>query len=120
MILRYGKENLTRLSVECEFGPGTASRLKKMETSVGLDILEKLAAYFYLEPWQLLVPNFDPKSPPKVREFKTPPWPLPMVDKDRFFALPEESRLYIQGYIGRLVEEHETRNVLAAGNANRA
>lgn len=36
---RYGRENLTRLANDCKLGPGTASRIKAQETSVGIDVL---------------------------------------------------------------------------------
>lgn len=40
------------------------SRIKEAETSVGLDILERLAQVFGLQPWHLLVPGLDPSNPP--------------------------------------------------------
>lgn len=60
----FGDENLNRLARVAKFGPGTASRLKAQATSVGLDTLDKLAQAFSVEPWQLLVPGFDPDAPP--------------------------------------------------------
>lgn len=53
----YGRENLTRLASETKIGPGSATRIKVQETSVGIDVLEKLADRFKLEPWQLLAPR---------------------------------------------------------------
>lgn len=55
----YGKENLTRLIDEAEVGPGTITRIKNQETSVGIDVLEKVAGALKVEPWQLLHPNLD-------------------------------------------------------------
>jgi hypothetical protein len=63
----YGKENLTRLSSECKFGPGTASRLKEAKTSVGLEIIDKIAKQFHVQPWELLVPQFDPDNRPTLQ-----------------------------------------------------
>lgn len=60
----YGKENLTRFSADVGIGPATATRIKDRRTSVGLDVLEKIAAKFSLEPWQLLVPGLDVAKPP--------------------------------------------------------
>ena len=40
------------------------SRIKEAQTSVGLDILEKLAPVFGLQAWHLLVPGLDPSNPP--------------------------------------------------------
>jgi hypothetical protein len=62
----YGGENLNRLSRDTKCGPGTSTRLKNQETSVGLDTLDKLAAGFNLPQWQLLVPGFDPANPPML------------------------------------------------------
>lgn len=62
----YGGENLSRLSRECDVGLGTATRIKQRQTSVGLDILAKIAERFDLQPWQLLVPGFDPDNPPTL------------------------------------------------------
>ncbi len=61
---RFGEENLNRLAREVKFGPATASRLKAQETSVGLDVVDKIAHAFGAEPWQLLVPGFNPDEPP--------------------------------------------------------
>jgi transcriptional regulator with XRE-family HTH domain len=63
----YGGENLTRLAKECKFGPGTASRLKEAQTSVGLDIIDKIAARFHVDVWELLVPGFDPSNRPALQ-----------------------------------------------------
>lgn len=62
----YGKENLTRLSKECKFGPATASRLKEAKTSVGLEVIDKIAGNFNVQPWELLVPSFDPSNRPTL------------------------------------------------------
>lgn len=58
---RYGAENLTRLAKDAKFGPGSATRMKEQKTSVGIDILDKLAKLFKVEPWQLLAPGLDAK-----------------------------------------------------------
>ena len=60
----WGAENLTRLAREADVGPGTCTRIKKQETSVGVEIVDRIAALFSLDSWQLLVPGLDPKSPP--------------------------------------------------------
>lgn len=61
---RWGGENLSRLARDAGIGPGSATRIKEMRTSVGLDVLEKVAACFDLDPWQLLVVDFDPDDLP--------------------------------------------------------
>jgi transcriptional regulator with XRE-family HTH domain len=53
----YGGENLSRLARDTKIGPGTATRMKEQQTSVGIDTLEKLAEFFGIEPWQLLAPG---------------------------------------------------------------
>jgi len=70
----YGEENLSRLARECSIGLGTAARIKKQQTSVGIDILHAIATRFGLAPWQLLVPGFDPSNPPALQ---------PVSDKER-------------------------------------
>jgi transcriptional regulator with XRE-family HTH domain len=67
MLKHYGKENLTRLARECKIGPGTASRLKEGETSVGLETIDKIARHFNVQAWELLVPNFDPANRPTLQ-----------------------------------------------------
>ena len=98
----FGKENLTKLAGKAGFGPGTSTRLKGQETSVGTDILDSIAESFGIEPWQLLMPGLgtDSKAPAEGLE-------MPMVDRDRFAALPSDSRIFIQGYVTRLIEEQE-------------
>lgn len=46
------------------FPARTVGRIKNAETSCSLDTLAKLAKAFDVEPWHLLVPNYDPKNPP--------------------------------------------------------
>jgi transcriptional regulator with XRE-family HTH domain len=55
----FGRENLTKLVGKAKIGPGTASRIKNRDTSVGLDVLEKVASAFGVQPWQLLFPAED-------------------------------------------------------------
>lgn len=66
MTHHYGKENLTRLSRESKCGPGSMSRIKACDTSIGIGVLEKVAAVFDLQAWQLLVPHLDPANPPVI------------------------------------------------------
>ena len=56
---RWGGENLSRLAKEGRLGPGTAQRIKESETSVGVDIVAKVAAVFRVAPHQLLVSPED-------------------------------------------------------------
>jgi hypothetical protein len=63
----YGGINLTRLAKDCKFGPGTASRLKEAQTSVGVEIIDKIAVFFHVQPWELLVPGFTPDNRPTLQ-----------------------------------------------------
>lgn len=65
--MHYGGENLTRLARDCKIGPGTASRMKEAQTSVGLEVIDKIAKHFHVEAWELLVPHFDPKNRPTLQ-----------------------------------------------------
>lgn len=60
----WGGENLSRLAREAHVGPGTCTRIKQQQTSVGVEIVDAIAGLFGLDSWQLLVPGLDPKSPP--------------------------------------------------------
>lgn len=58
MSRKWGHPNINRLSRESGVGLGTVARLKDNGMSIGLDKLDKLAACFGLEPWQLLHPTY--------------------------------------------------------------
>lgn len=106
MVARYGKENLTRLAADAKVGPGTSTRIKEQETSVGTDKLDLIAKAFGIQTWQLLVPGLDPDALP-VLGGDADEWPMPMVSKNRFLALPPNERVFVQGYMTRLIEERE-------------
>lgn len=106
MCKKYGKENLTRLATEAKIGPGSATRIKDRQTSVGLDVLDSVASALGVEPWQLMVPELDPEALPALGG-DSGGWPMPMVDRGRFIELSKESRIFVQGYLQRLIEERE-------------
>ena len=62
----WGDENLTRLAREAKIGPGSCTRIKEQRTSVGIDILSKVARVFELQAWHLLTPGLDPTNPPVI------------------------------------------------------
>ena len=64
---QWGAENLTRLAKESGIGLGTCSRMKAQETSVGIEVVDKIAAAFSVEPWELLVPGFNPYNRPTLQ-----------------------------------------------------
>lgn len=66
MLEHAGKENLSWLARELKTSATQIARLKDQETSVGVDILDRIAARFQLETWQLLSPGLGKKSPDAV------------------------------------------------------
>lgn len=54
---RYGGEALGRFARDCGLGQASMTRIKAQETAVGIDVIEKIAAGFRLEPWQVLAPG---------------------------------------------------------------
>ena len=60
----WGAVNLNQLAREAGIGPASVTRIKNQETSIGIDLLEKLASIFDLQPWQLLVPGLNPGNLP--------------------------------------------------------
>ena len=67
MLKKFGKVNLIGFAKHCEIGLATVQRIKAMETSVGLAVLDKIADKFDLAAWQLLVPGLDPANPPALQ-----------------------------------------------------
>lgn len=59
MAAKYGQENINRLARDAKVGPATVQRIKDASTSVGVDVLEKIARVFKIEPWQLLAPGMS-------------------------------------------------------------
>lgn len=68
MLKRWGRENLTGFAAWAEIGVGSVQRIRERETSVGLDIIEKIARKARVDPWQLLVPGLDASNPPMLAE----------------------------------------------------
>lgn len=60
----YGERNINRLRLAVRTSPANIQRILDGRTSVGLDLIEKIAAKFDVLPWQLLVPGFDPAHKP--------------------------------------------------------
>lgn len=64
MEYKYGKDNLWQFCKFVGIGPASGTRIKECETSIGVDVLDKIAEAFDLETWHLLVPHLDPRNPP--------------------------------------------------------
>lgn len=63
----YGKENLSRLIKDSGVGPGTITRIKEQGTSVGVDVIEKVATALKVDPWQLMHPKLGEIDLPSNR-----------------------------------------------------
>jgi len=114
MRAQYGKENLTRMAKEAAIGPATASRIKEQKTSVGLDVVDTLAALFKIEPWQLLVPQLEAAQ----RKTLTA-WPFAGIDPARVRELSPEAIGKIEAYIESKLDD-QASEAAAAANRKRA
>jgi len=63
---QWGAENLSRLSREAGIALASCTRIKEQKTSIGLDVLGRIADCFHLQPWHMLVPGLDPANPPVI------------------------------------------------------
>lgn len=66
---KYGSENLYRTAkdsalTEWPVSLGSLQRIKKGDTAIGLNVLDKIAHFFDMQTWQLLIPELDPTNPP--------------------------------------------------------
>lgn len=102
----YGKENLNQLHKDAGVSLATLDRIKKQETSVGVDIVGKVAAAFSLEAWQLMVPNIDPAKVPLL-EGSTEVWPFEIPLYKRLMGLSVKSRHMIEAWLQRSIEDRE-------------
>ena len=60
---------------------GTAQRILDDSTSIGLEVLSRLAEALGVEPWQLCVPGLDPTALPSV-DAPSFRWPFRKIDPD--------------------------------------
>lgn len=56
-----------KLARASDIGIGTVSRLLNAQVDATIDTVAKVAKCFDLTPWQILVPDLCPKSPPVLR-----------------------------------------------------
>lgn len=68
MLARWGRVNLTRLGREASVGVATIKRIQELGTSTGLDVVSAVAHALSVRPWQLLTPDLDPASLPRVNK----------------------------------------------------
>jgi hypothetical protein len=85
------------------FSNGTAQRILDSETSIGVDVLEKLADGLKLAPWQLCVPNIEPDRVPRLEPVAFR-WPFRQID-------PE----VITGLVGSPAQQIENGLLVALG-----
>ncbi len=60
----FGEENVTGFARWAKIGVGSVQRIREQKTSVGLEIIEKIARKAKLDPWQMLVPDLDVTNAP--------------------------------------------------------
>jgi hypothetical protein len=107
--MRPNESGITKL-VELGVAQGSAQRAIGGETSIGIDMLEKIASAIGLQTWQLLVPELNARAPQSLSADPRA-WPFEMVDRTKYFALGEKDRLYAQGALGAAVSERSKSSV---------
>ncbi|QLI49512.1 hypothetical protein vBPaeMUSP25_41 [Pseudomonas phage vB_PaeM_USP_25] len=91
MLAQWGAENQNRLAREAKVGVATVARMKSADTSIGVDVLEKVASALGVQAWQLL-------CPPEVLEpSKSAPSPL-ALDLARQLDRIEDPQLQRRAY----------------------
>lgn len=68
MVAKWDKENISRLAREAGIEQGGAMRVLDTSSMIQLDKIEKVAAALGVQPWELLVPGFDPSNRPLLIE----------------------------------------------------
>lgn len=77
------------------FANGSASRILAGDTDLGLTMLARLAERLRVEPWQLLVPDLDPKRLPALHEVKDP-WPFRRIERASVTSLVGEAARQVE------------------------
>lgn len=97
-LMRYHwrEENLNRLARAADLSPATAHRLKRQESSVGLDVIEAVAKVFRVKPWQLLQPTFDPANAGRKAAGD---WPFARITQGQFNRMSAHDRQLVEGFI---------------------
>lgn len=68
MTREFGEENVTKFAAWAKIGVGSVLRIREQKTSIGLDIIEKIAKRAGVVSWQLLVPGLDSANPPMLEK----------------------------------------------------
>lgn len=78
---KYGRINTSAFAREAGIGIGGVQRLLDKETSVGVELIARVAAFFNIDTWQLLAPNLgqaltlSPAELEAVRKMREPQQP---------------------------------------------
>lgn len=88
-------------------GNGTIGRILSLETSLTIDKLELLAEAYQAEPWQLLCPTLEAHATPSGTPIISgvPEWPFPLVDMQRFDALSDKQKIWVQAKLDGIIGE---------------
>lgn len=97
MAHQFGKENVNGFATYVGIGVGSVLRLRAQETSVGVEIIDKIAKRFDLEPWQLLVPNLVANNPPAL-----------VADSERMKKLLANVQKSVQAMSGAIEQDGNT------------
>lgn len=87
---------------------GTAQRILGGKTSIGLDVVEKLAKGLKVSPWVLLVPQLSVDALPGLTEDHSA-WPFPLVDQSAYLDLTPTERAFVQGGLARDISDIASR-----------
>lgn len=87
---------------------GNASRALFGNSGVHLERVLQVAEALGVEPWQLLVPGYDPAAPPGLTEDPTA-WPFEMVDRANYQKLDKKGRAAVQAKFDLLIEQELER-----------
>jgi hypothetical protein len=87
MTTKYGKINITAFGRDTGISNGGTQRVLDPDTSVGVDLLARIADHFKIEIWQLLAPNLgqalklSPAELEAVRKIREPQQPKVLGDR---------------------------------------
>lgn len=93
---------LEALAARSGVGKSTIARARNGENALRIDNLEDIAKAFNLEPWQMLVENVDPTSPPSLTnaEDKPSPWPfVGVISEAEYKNLPGDAKEAIREFV---------------------
>lgn len=87
---------------------GTLDRIRRKDTSTGVDNLAPLAEAYGLAPWQLLVPDLrvSPGSE-RVPRVESPGWPFETVPIARFNVLTDKQKGLVEAALHTAIKECE-------------